>query len=119
MTIKYVVLLDELLQTMHESSANQSNANPNWAKELALSFVRVRHLIGILKSQHQQEWDALVQLGKNLLFCTEELWTPAYHHADELFSTSCYNSCDTHHELIQRENRCLFRNLVLEFCMNN
>lgn len=104
---------------MLESSANQSNANPNWAKELAASFTRVRHLIAILKSEHQDEWQGLVQLGKLLLHCTEELWTPAYHDADEVFTSSCYLSCDIHQELIQRENRCLFRNLVLEFCMNN
>jgi hypothetical protein len=114
------MLITPILEDMQEglSIRNPEEAD-NWAKELAASFRRVRHLIGILRVQHQEEWLHLVQLGKELLRCTDEYWTPEWHVADEEFSTSCRASCITHQDLIHQDNRCLFRNLVLEFCMNN
>ena len=103
----------------HESAVESpKSSHSDWAKELVEAYARVRSFIAILRECHAEEWASLVQLGKHLIIVQEDIWTKEFHTADELFSFSCKASYIKHADMLQSENRCLFRNMVLEFCMN-
>jgi hypothetical protein len=101
-------------------SESESPKSPtsDWAKELVEAYSKVRSFIAILREFHEEEWSYLVQLGKHLIIVQEDCWTKEFQVADDLYSVACKASFIKHGDLLKSENRCLFRNMVLEFCMN-
>jgi hypothetical protein len=109
---------------MEGNGSPKSVGSSDWAEDVRMSFKKIKRVMTILKSFHKGEWDLLVQLGKIVVKVSEKLATEPeffndYQTSDSTFSSACWSTCHAHSNIIEEEDKMLFRNLVLEFCMKN